>query len=189
MPVYTGTVLAIGRNVKIKGKSGTYTGYELTYKDNDGATRIQTWHEKAVQFVDYKDVLDSLEVGDSIKLTKEKQGEYWNVTELAKVKPGEVEVDTFVANTATDADSSFRGKTIHFQNARTTAIAFAAMLLDNGLLTLPKTKITDKVEAVEEWVKHYTRVFYTQSRVEDPDSYLVDSDDDIPFETDQEEAA
>lgn len=86
MKTIVGKVYEVEIGVPIKKRAGgTYEGWRLTYKTDDGEINKV---EKAVTNFKYqpslKAALESLAKGDDFTMELEKDGDFWNVTSLAK---------------------------------------------------------------------------------------------------------
>lgn len=84
----TGTVIAVEFNKQIKyapPKTGSYEGWELVYKNDEGEIRSEKKPSQTLKMVDgLETTLRSLVPGDTFTLTQEKDGKYNKITGLAK---------------------------------------------------------------------------------------------------------
>lgn len=88
--IVNGTVVTTDIDVNIAKKDGgTYPGSRVSYRDETGKLVEQAFHNNAFKFnPSLKNIVTSLKPGDNISITKEKEGEYWNVKAIAKTERG-----------------------------------------------------------------------------------------------------
>lgn len=81
-----GQVISVDVDVQVNKKDGgTYPGSRLTYRDSSGKVAEQAFHQNVFRFNGaLKATLTTLKAGDSICITKEKKGEFWNVVSIEK---------------------------------------------------------------------------------------------------------
>ena len=81
-----GKVIEVQVDVQVAKKGGGfYPGSLLTYRDHEGKACEQAFHENAFKFKAHlKEALTLLHVGDTFKMEKEKQGDFWNVMSIVK---------------------------------------------------------------------------------------------------------
>lgn len=81
-----GTIMEVGINVQCpKNGGGTYPGTRITYRDNEGSLKEQMLHANATKYnPELKDAIASLKKDDVFTMTKEKEGQHWNVKSIVK---------------------------------------------------------------------------------------------------------
>ena len=79
-----GQVVDVNTNATIEKKAGgTYQGARLTYRGIDGKVADQNFTSQTLKFnLSISNALSNLKVGDNIKITKVKEGEFWNVKQI-----------------------------------------------------------------------------------------------------------
>jgi hypothetical protein len=80
-----GIVVSVKQNETIEKQDGsTYKGAVLVYNSDKGEQK-QVFHSNALKYnAALKNALAELSPGDNIVITKEKEGEYWNVKGIRK---------------------------------------------------------------------------------------------------------
>lgn len=93
MAQFTGTVISINMNAQIKKRDGgTYPGYQLVYRSEDGQIRTLEKHHNSLKLTpSVAATLNALVEGDTFTCYTEKAGAFVNVISLAKGIGGEPE--------------------------------------------------------------------------------------------------
>lgn len=170
-----GTVVEIKKNATIKGKTGNYTGYKLTYRDKEDSLKEQAFHEKALQYnAALKNGLDQLEPDDEFTMVKEKEGEYWNVKNIFKGSQAETKPAAKAASAApSNGGSTYATKEERAQTqvyiVRQSSITAALKLAEvNGNKKATVSDVLKDATQFEQWVM-FGKVLDSQTDFEDDD--------------------
>ena len=81
-----GVVVSVESNVSIEKRAGgSYQGTRFTFRDNGGKLTEQNFTSQALKYnQSLGSALNNLNAGDTFTMTKEKQGEFWNVTSIVR---------------------------------------------------------------------------------------------------------
>ena len=79
-----GVVVSVESNVSIEKRAGgSYQGTRFTFRDSGGKLTEQNFTSQSLKYnPSLGSALNNLNAGDSFTMTKEKQGEFWNVTSI-----------------------------------------------------------------------------------------------------------
>lgn len=108
-----GVVISAELDVQVAKKDGgSYPGARLAYRDDTGTMREQNFHNNTFKFnAPLKAQIGNLKAGDKIVITKEKEGEFWNVKAINL--QGQVQPQA-------DKDTPATGKTTPYASPKST---------------------------------------------------------------------
>lgn len=140
-----GKVVEIDMDATItKQSGGSYKGIKIVYKDKEGSYKEQVMHNNALKYNSaMKATLNSLNAGDTFTMTKEKEGEFWNVKSIvagaiekavSEVKSsGSVGATTNRSSTYETADERARRQVfIIRQSSIANAVAYCGHFMKDG---------------------------------------------------------
>lgn len=163
----TGTVIAVNLNSQIKyapPKTGSYEGWELVYKSEDGEIRTEKKPSQTLKMVDgLESALRSLVPGDTFTLTQEKDGKYNKITGLSKGTTGMP-----LPKSDKPAWSGKRTETRDFESKEERAIRQRLIVRQSSITNAIDTlkdgkKALDSDEVLMLAEKYYQWVFQTQT--------------------------
>ena len=141
----SGIVKEVDMNVTIKKKDGgTYKGWRLVFDDNGEDNTIEKHEMTLKKIKGLKEALLALTPGDPVTVSKEKNGMYWEITEVRKGGPGEGPPKAASGRAGRSEEESLR-------IVRQTCLKAAAEFCSNDT-TLGAEHVIKIAEAFEEWV-------------------------------------
>ena len=153
------TVQSVQVNVDIpKAAGGTYKGAILSYTESNGKQGDAKFNSRYIDSIPaIKASLHALLPGDRIAITKEKQGNFWNVTNIEKIAVPAAGVAAKQAP-ATNAFNDSRQESIVYQSSRANAVALVTTMLEHNMIELP-AKAKNKDELVIAYVERLASRF------------------------------